>query len=255
MQPLEQYFKENNGRLINKWQNYFDVYERYFAPYRNKEVVILEIGVFHGGSLQMWKSYFGERAKIYGIDINPRCKELEEANIHIFIGSQSDPIFLQEVKNQIPDIDILIDDGGHTMRQQIVSFEMLFDKVKDNGIYLCEDTMTSYWMEYGGGFKRRGTFIEYAKGFIDSIHAWQSTQKEFKPDSLTTSVASVAFYHGIVVLEKKKIDPPFTLQTGNPSFAPDPPLSKSFWHKMRYTALLLLNKVLRGMRLPGFIWR
>ena len=86
MQPLELYFTENTGRLINKWQNYFDVYERYFAAFRDKEVVILEIGVFHGGSLQMWKSYFGDKAKIYGIDINPRCKELEEENIHIFIG-------------------------------------------------------------------------------------------------------------------------------------------------------------------------
>ncbi len=90
----------------------------------------------------MWKDYFGKDAKIYGININPLCKELEEPNIKILIGSQSDRNFLKEVKRQIPPIDVLIDDGGHTMIQQIVSFEELFDYVKDNGVNLCEDLHT-----------------------------------------------------------------------------------------------------------------
>lgn len=78
MNDLEKYFYENNDKLIDKWIHYFDIYEKYFSKYRNKEVVILEIGVFQGGSLQMWKEYFGPGAKIYGIDINPNCKKLEE---------------------------------------------------------------------------------------------------------------------------------------------------------------------------------
>lgn len=65
----------------------------------------------------MWKSYFGDKAKIFGIDIDPRCKKLEEENIKIFIGSQSDRKFLRELKELIPKIDILIDDGGHSMKQ------------------------------------------------------------------------------------------------------------------------------------------
>ena len=130
MNDLEKYFKQNDKRLIHKWQHYFEVYDRHFSKYRNKEVVILEIGVSQGGSLQMWKDYFGDKAKIYGIDVNPNCKDLEEKNIKIFIGSQSDRKFLNEVKKQIPPIDILIDDGGHTMVQQIVSYEELFNCVK-----------------------------------------------------------------------------------------------------------------------------
>jgi cephalosporin hydroxylase len=121
MNDLEEYFRLNDKRLIHKWKHYFEVYDRHFSKYRNKDIVILEIGVSHGGSLQMWKNYFGDRAKIFGIDINPQCKEFEEENIKIFIGSQSDRNFLREVKAQIPPIDILIDDGGHTMVQQIVS--------------------------------------------------------------------------------------------------------------------------------------
>lgn len=255
MSDLEQYFLNNQGRLIHKWKHYFDIYERYFAPYRGKEVTILEIGVFHGGSLQMWKSYFGDKAKIYGIDINPRCKELEEENIQIFIGSQSDPVFLQQVKEQIPEIDILIDDGGHTMRQQIVSFEMLYDKVKPNGIYLCEDTMTSYWLEYGGGLKRRGTFIEYAKNFIDPLHAWHSGQSNFKPNQLTESLASVAFYDGVVVLEKKPVSKPYTLHTGEASFPEEDTSPKTPGGKFKYQVLFWLNTLLQKLKLPGFIWR
>ena len=100
MNDLEKYFRQNDKRLIHKWQHYFDVYDRHFSKYRNKEVVILEIGVSQGGSLQMWKDYFGDKAKIYGIDVNPNCKDLEEKNIKIFIGSQSDRKFLNEVNGK-----------------------------------------------------------------------------------------------------------------------------------------------------------
>jgi cephalosporin hydroxylase len=214
MNDLEKYFKNNTGRVINKWSQYFDVYDRHFSKYRGKEIVLLEIGTFHGGSLQMWKSYFGDKAKIYGIDINPNCKEVEEENIEIFIGSQSDRKFLREVRSNIPPIDILIDDGGHTMLQQIVSFEELFDHIKPDGVYLCEDIHTSYWMDWGGGYKRKGTFVEYSKNFIDKINAYNSRQKSFQPDSFTKSVNSLHYYDSMLVIEKKPTPKPFSSQTG-----------------------------------------
>ncbi|MEO6759595.1 MAG: class I SAM-dependent methyltransferase, partial [Saprospiraceae bacterium] len=122
MNDLKKYFDNNTGRVIHKWEHYFEIYDRHFGAFRNKEIVILEIGVFQGGSLQMWKSYFGPKARIYGIDIDPECKKFEEENIEIFIGSQSDKDFLATLKKKIPPIDILIDDGGHTMNQIKTSF-------------------------------------------------------------------------------------------------------------------------------------
>ena len=119
MNDLENYFNENKKRVIDKWSHYFEVYDRHFSKYRGKEIVLLEIGTFQGGSLQMWKQYFGDKAKIYGIDINPNCKQVEEENIKIMIGSQSDREFLKKVVQEVPPFDILIDDGGHTMLQQI----------------------------------------------------------------------------------------------------------------------------------------
>jgi hypothetical protein len=215
MNDLELYFNNNTDREINKWMHYFDIYDRHFNRFRGKEVVIVEIGVFRGGSLQMWKNYFGDKAKIYGIDINPDCKEFEEENIEIFIGSQSDRQFLKEVKAKIPQIDILVDDGGHEMQQQIVSFEELFGHVKENGVYLCEDTHTSYWKYYEGGYKKKGTFIEYTKNLIDSLNAYHSRTKRLPVSDFTCSANSIHFYDSIVVVEKQKRDiPPYARITG-----------------------------------------
>lgn len=258
MNDLERYFRQNDKRLIHKWIHYFDVYDRHFSKYRNKDVVILEIGISQGGSLQMWKDYFGDKAKIFGIDINPNCKKLEEENIKIFIGSQSDSIFLREVKKQIPPIDILIDDGGHTMVQQIVTFRELFSYVKEDGVYLCEDTHTSYWLKYGGGHKRKGTFIEYSKNFIDYLNAYHSNQRSLKVNEFTKSVFSVHYYDSIVVIEKRPMKKPYHEKTGTASFEPastsKTPIVKMS-DKLICFVLSRINKALRLFNLGGFIWK
>ena len=255
---LEKYFRSNEKRLIYKYNHYFNVYEKHFNRYRNTSVVILEIGVSQGGSLQMWKSYFGEKAKIYGIDIDPRCKELEEKNIEIFIGSQSNRKFLKEVKEKIGQVDILIDDGGHMMKQQIVSFEELFSLVDKNGVYFCEDLHTSYWLNYGGGHKRKGTFIEYSKNFIDLLNAYHSRQKSLKVNSFTKSVDSIHYYDSIVVIEKTEVTPPFAEKTGTPSFTNSFKKTNKFKKvvfRFKYNLIKLINIILRWFKLPGFIWR
>ena len=163
MNDLEKCFTENTGKLIHKWNHYFEIYDRHFARFRGTDVHVVEFGVFHGGSLQMWKQYFGPKARIFGVDINPHCKKLGGEQIEIFIGDQEDRSFLKSLAKQIPRIDILIDDGGHTMPQQINTFEELFPHVDEKGVYLCEDLHTSYWPELGGGHKKRGTFIDTAR--------------------------------------------------------------------------------------------
>jgi hypothetical protein len=228
---LEAYFVNNKGNLIHKWQHYFEIYDRHFARYRGTDVHLLEIGIFQGGSLAMWKHYLGPKARIFGVDINPACKQFEEENVRIFIGDQADCGFLKSLAREIPRIDILIDDGGHTMQQQINTFEELFPHVQPNGIYLCEDIHTSYWRHYGGGYHRRGTFIEYSKEFIDSIHAWHSQQPhKLKVTDFTRSVSGLHFYDSILVIEKAPREKPFDVQTGQPRIEiyklPNPPLFK-----------------------------
>lgn len=216
MNDLEKYFTENTGRLIHKWNHYFEIYDRHFSRFRGTDVHIVEFGVSHGGSLQMWKQYFGPNCKIFGIDINPECKKLEEEKITIHIGDQGDRNFLKSLHEKIERIDILIDDGGHTMEQQINTFEELFSHIDQNGVYLCEDLHTSYWPSWGGGYRKSGTFIEYTKQFIDYINAWHSKTDRLKISEFTRSVHSLHYYDSVLVIEKRTIEKPFHLKTGTP---------------------------------------
>ena len=179
MNDLQRYFESNTRNRVHKWTHYFEIYDQYFSRYRGTDVHLLEIGVYHGGSLQMWKEYFGKEARLFGVDIIPYCKKFEEEQITIFIEDQNDKNSLRRLLEQVPRLDIVIDDGGHTMEQQINTFEVLYPRLTPTGIYMCEDLLTSYWRAYGGGYRRHNTFIEYSKNFIDYIHAWHSedTQK------------------------------------------------------------------------------
>jgi hypothetical protein len=255
MNDLEKYFRENNKNFVTKWIHYFDAYDRHFSKYREKEVVVVEIGVFHGGSLKMWKDYFGKNAKIYGIDINPNCKAFEEENIEIFIGSQGDRTFLREVMKSIPKIDILIDDGSHKMSHQIITFEEMFDYLKDDGIYVCEDLHTSYWLDYGGGNKRRGTFIEYSKNFIDKLNAHHSEQKSLPVDKFTDSVDSIHYYDSMIFIEKKKRGKPYYESTGEFQYEDvviPKPLPIRIIRRNGLKVLQAMNRVFRYFRMQGF---
>lgn len=216
--PLADYFYANPGRRIHKWHHYFEVYHRHLAPFRGRSPVVLEIGVSHGGSLQMWKKYFGPGARIVGIDVDPRCRQFEEEQVSVMIGDQEDRAFLAEVRRRLPHVDIVIDDGGHTMRQQIAGFEELYAHIQPNGIYVCEDMHTSYWAHFGGGYRQPGTFLEYSKDLIDRLYAWHSTEQEAcAVDAITRSTFALHFYDSMLVIEKRPIEMPRDSMTGEPS--------------------------------------
>jgi len=225
--PLQRYFANNPGRLINKWRHYLDVYHRHFQRFRGRPCTIVEFGVFHGGSLQMWKHYFGPRAKIFGVDINPRLTSLGEPNIEIIIGDQTDRAFLRRLAQQIGPIDVLIDDGGHTMPQQITTLEELYGAVKADGVILVEDTHTSYWREYGGGLRSPLSFMEFAKRLVDELNAWHSRDPHsFSPGPFTRSTQSMHFYDSIVVIEKGPHPQPEEITSGAPSFPIETPVNE-----------------------------
>ena len=198
---LHQYFINNGHRSLHKWFHYFDVYESHFERFRGLAPVVMEIGVFGGGSLSMWKSYFGEGAKIIGLDINPDCKKYEGEGIEIFIGSQTDTAVLDSVLAKYPKIDILIDDGSHRMDHVNATFDHMYERISPNGIYFVEDMHTAYWPRWGGGLELPGTFIENSKKKIDDINAVHSKGAR-APSKFTSSTKSISFYDSIVVFER-----------------------------------------------------
>src|SRR5689334_3734806 len=82
---------------VDKWDAYLDIYEYLFAPLRKKRVSLLEIGVFRGGSLKLWQTYFAADSTIVGIDKVPETRGFAAGNLHIEIGDQVDGNFLREI--------------------------------------------------------------------------------------------------------------------------------------------------------------
>jgi ubiquinone/menaquinone biosynthesis C-methylase UbiE len=88
---LQDYFDKNtSGLRLDKWMPYLEIYERHFERYRGTDVHVLEIGVFGGGSLQMWKDYFGPQSQIFGVDINP-------GQCHVFLSRHSKAFLWQVI--------------------------------------------------------------------------------------------------------------------------------------------------------------
>lgn len=223
--PLLKYFRRNDKRLIHKWMHYFDIYDRHFRRFRGKKIVVLEFGVNQGGSLQMWRHYFGRRARIYGVDIDPRCAALGGRRIKVFIGDQEDREFLRQIVAKIGPIDVVIEDGGHRMGQQIATFEEIYPAMTSDGVFLIEDLHTSYWPRFGGGYRKPGTFIEYAKNLTDQLNAWHSKSPELKVDEFTRTTRSMHFYGSIIVFERGEVARPHNEKSGVRQFSGPRPAS------------------------------
>lgn len=203
---LEAYFDAHvEGPGIFKWRHYFDVYERHLAKFVGDNVTVVEVGVFGGGSLAMWRSYFGERSQIYGVDLDPRCRMREDARIKVVIGDQASPFFWSEFCADVPRIDVVIDDGGHEPRQQIATLEALLPQIRPGGVYVCEDVLGAF-----------APFHSYIDGFARMLHeVWRP------PHPMHHHVNSIHVYPGVIVIEKTDGPvPPFEAPTRGTDWRP-----------------------------------
>lgn len=141
---LLEIFADNKSEEVHKWHHCIPIYDRYFSRFRGRKIRFLELGVSKGGSLQMWRKYFGDEAIIFGIDINKDCAIFIGKVGQVRVGSQTDPKFLQSITEEMGGIDIVLDDGSHQMKHIKYSLNYLFPKLNYGGIYLIEDLHTSY---------------------------------------------------------------------------------------------------------------
>jgi len=198
--------------------NYCVKYEKYLPFKREDSIKLLEIGVLKGGSLSTWSEYF-PNSTIIGVDINPSCKQYEKDNIKIEIGSQVDKDFLKTVIETYGPFDMILDDGSHLQSHMIKSFEILFPHVKQQGVYIVEDTCCSYCDEYEGGLNLQTTSVEYFKKLIDDVNFkghYSSIQPnvarredyliqkviDFK-ENIRTDIESINFMNSIIIINKR----------------------------------------------------
>ena len=111
----------------------------------------------------------GPKARIIGIDLNPRAKKWEKEGFEIHIGSQSDPAFWKAFFESVGPVDVVLDDGGHTYVQQIVTVHSCMAYTNEGGMVVVEDTHTSYLKEFG--YPTKYSFIEWTKRLIDNINS------------------------------------------------------------------------------------
>ncbi len=177
-----------------KYTTYFPVYDRLFARFVGKGITFVEIGVLNGGSLFMWRDYLGADARIIGIDMNPQARKWEEHGFEIFIGDQSSPAFWSETLAKIGEIDVLLDDGGHTYYQQIATVECVVPSIRDGGLLVVEDTHTSYLSSFGGPSRR--SFISYCKNIVDGVNF--RFNRFSRKRKFEKAIYSVQFFESIV---------------------------------------------------------
>lgn len=212
---LEAFFWANHdGDLIHKWHHYFPVYDRYLSRYRGTPVRFLEIGVFRGGSLAMWRDYLGPDATIFGIDIDERCAVFDGDHAQVRLGSQDDPAFLDRVIEEMGGVDVIIDDGSHMSSHIRASLTHLFPKLSDEGTYLIEDTHANYWGYYEGGHNTASSFISDVKDLIDDLHRRYHTAGTRHP-SVAPGLYGMHVHDSVVVLEKRtRLEPPRSSMVG-----------------------------------------
>jgi len=190
-----------------KWSGYFDVYEKHLSKFIGKSPRILEIGILGGGSIEMWLKYFGEGTSIVGVDINPECLEYKyDGDVKIVMGDQGSPEFWEQFAKEHGIFDIIIDDGGHTMDQQVTTINSMFPFLNEGGVFAVEDTHTSYWINWGGAYKGPHTFLEHAKKLTDVMN-----QQHFQGNNYVVprileiykNLNAISFYNSVVVFEKE----------------------------------------------------
>lgn len=206
---------ETLERGCDKFAHYFPLYEQYFGKFVGRAPKILEIGVQHGGSAEMWRKYFGDGTQIVGVDIAPRCEETDY--LKLVVGDQGSPDFWKtHFSAAEASFDIIIDDGSHDNPHQIVTLRETYRTLRDGGIYWCEDTHTSYYQKVrvkDGGYLNKRSFTEYAKRIIDvmssehckfaiGVGPFKGAQVPEELIELYDHIRGMHFYDSVIVIEK-----------------------------------------------------
>ncbi|MEU9336289.1 class I SAM-dependent methyltransferase [Streptomyces sp. NPDC048290] len=209
----------------DKWGGhwYTPHYQRYFEPLRDRRVKVLEIGVggydapdLGGASLRMWKHYF-YRGQVYGLDLYPK-HGVDEPRLRTFQGDQGDPAFLTGFAAEHGPFDIVVDDGSHFSEHVLTSFAALFPSLRPGGLYVVEDTQSSYWPGWGGStdLNASSTSMGFVKTLLDGLNHQEQIRPADRPASTTErTVTGVHVHHNLVVIEKG-----VNTEQGTPSWVP-----------------------------------
>jgi len=192
--------------------HYTQHYERHLRHLRRDEFTLLEIGIGGyrrkkkgGASLRMWKNYF-RRATVVGLDLQDKSF-IDAKRIKIYQGSQTDEDVLRRIVSESGGLKVVVDDGSHRPADIRESFRILFPLIDDDGIYVIEDTQTSYWPGWGGSTDLHDptTTMALVKDLLDGLNH-EEFEGPHEPSYTDRHVVAVHAYHNLVVIEKGRND-------------------------------------------------
>lgn len=195
----------------DKWglHKYTPHYEQALRHLRDEKFTLLEIGIggfkeegSGGKSLRMWRDYF-PRATIVGLDIIDKSY-VAGGRIEVYTGDQTDPVLLQGIVDDHPDLKVVIDDGSHVSAHVIASFHALFPQLPTDGIYAIEDTQTSYWPDWGGQRdpNATGTTMHLVKQLVDGLNHEEFLLDGYESSYTDSHITAVHAWHNLVIIEK-----------------------------------------------------
>jgi len=222
------YFSERRN-VSDKWEHYFDIYDHLLSKFYGRSISYLEIGVQNGGSLETARKLFFPTSKIIGLDIDPKCKRLEETGVanKIVIGSQIADQSIKDILEYCPSLDIIIDDGSHIQAHMIGSFIRLFPSLAENGVYIIEDTHTNHSPDHQESFFGLGLY-DYFKGLSERLNLdfidpelrktrykipREKRQMRTRIPDIFREIFSIEYFDSIIAVKKtKKKEEPFRIQ-------------------------------------------
>ena len=172
MNELLNLYRAHAGKISDRWLAYLKQYDVLLAPWRDRPVRLLEIGVQNGGSLEIWGRYFPSASVLVGCDIDPLCENLtyDDPRIRIVVGDASSDDTERRITAYSPEWDLVIEDGSHQSRHIVDAFARFFPKVSVGGMFIAEDLHCSYWREFEGGLAHPFSSIVFFKRLADLVN-------------------------------------------------------------------------------------
>lgn len=188
--------------------DYCRIYEPLFEPLRQKSISILEIGVHNGASINLWLEYF-YKAQIYGVDVVNGFQSDNE-RFHFLQGNQASHLFWSKLAPELR-FDLVIDDGSHYTYDVVTSFEHLWNKVNEGGLYIIEDSFTFYHPFY----RKANHSQSWFQSFVDAANMGGKYFYGFPGDSipnqplteLERQVEWVQFHKGLLIIKRRIGEP------------------------------------------------
>lgn len=145
---LDQIGQQCRTDKCSQEHDYLNKYEFFIDRWKNEKINILELGVYHGGSLKMWGAYFAN-ASVYGVDISEGCLQYAGENRKVIIQDLGDEDDIRALGNLHP--AIIVDDASHLWSHQIKALCHLLPAIQSGGVYIMEDLGTSFY-SYDGQY-------------------------------------------------------------------------------------------------------